>query len=443
MINQTSMLMQRRRNFASLHGGKSALKHRGDPQGVTSLVANGTAAPTFSRSGTRLVKRYVSGAWGFYEVADGVVPVGINANGDYVISCEESGNNYIWHSTDISNWNNSDCTTPSTITSPLYGIPAYAMVESSDAGDTAHLITSTASSTNPGSTTPQMIRCIVAEGDRRYIRWRIRPGGGNTTYLSTIDLRTGAFSEFGSSDSTIQDYGAEALGTFGGKNWWLFWVRYIENLNYRGDIGRVMLMYSSVNGLTASYTGDGSTCFYCAYADHQYGSNLTPFSSPIVTTTETGTRAADSFYFKGDDGNLGGVGSDKKGTLRLEIYPEDHPLNDDVMLFSLNDGGSTADEIKIYVDTDGYVNASFDAGGGTSRTVTGPEVDVLDGDSSGHTVQLSYEAGRAKIWVDGTAGTENTDIVAADIPDDIDRMQYGYFPIGDERFYNPPSWSAL
>ena len=77
------------------------------------------------------------------------------------------------------------------------------------------------------------------------------------------------------------------------------------------------------------------------------------------------------------------------------------------------------------------------------RTVDGPSIDVLDGDSEGHEIQLSYQHAKAQIWVDNTAGTQSTAVLAADIPDDIDRMQYGYIAIADERFYPEPEWRAI
>jgi len=179
--------------------------------------------------------------------------------------------------------------------------------------------------------------------------------------------------------------------------------------------------------------------YFCC-AGLRIGANS--ITSPIVTTTATVTRAADSFYFKGDDGNLGGVGSDKKGSLFLKsLIPGDITLGANLELAAINDGGDSGDEILLYADTSGHVNATITASGGTPRTVSGPAVDITDGIQ--HKIQLTWQAGRAKIWVDNTGGTENTDVVAADIPDTLDRINPGLALISDLRCYPVPQWGVL
>lgn len=438
IINQLDMLMGRRRIFPALHGGGagSILTHQGDPQGVTSLVAKGTATPTFSRSGTRRVRRYVSGAYGYYEVADGVVPVGINGNGDYVIDCNPSGVNYCLRSTDINNWSKSLCTTPSSVSGPLYGYQAYAFVESTDAGAESHYVdinNAAAGIDTTGKTCYSSV--IIGRGSRVKFELRVRQGT-STMILGRVNTTTHAVTD---SSAAVTATGYKPLLTFNGVEFFLYWFRFTGSSN--GTAIRNYIFSADIDGNTA-YQGVGATCFYVAYCGTEV--NVSSYSSPIITTTATVARNADVFYYKGDDGNLGGVGGAKKGTLRIKVFQDAITLGAARMLFAINDGGSAADEILLTAAaTTGYVSATITASGGTARTVTGPNINVLDGAAAGHVVQLSYQAGKAILWVDGTAGATNTDVVAADIPDDLDRMVYGYFPIdaGNEKFWTPPKWS--
>lgn len=156
------------------------------------------------------------------------------------------------------------------------------------------------------------------------------------------------------------------------------------------------------------------------------------YSSPIITTTASVTREADVLYYKADDGNIGGVGSDRAGTIQLKLHKASYTPAANQSLYTLNDGGSTADQIKIYTDSNGYVQAQFDATGGTQRTVAGPSTSVFN--NLPHQVSLTYRVGYAVLYLDGVAGTVNTALVQADIPINLDRLYYNTGLIAHHQF---------
>jgi len=406
----------------------------------------GTKAPTFSRSGPAFLRKETSGNIKYYLMGAGWPRVSklTDGNGDAFtgIEVEGSDSEYCAYSTDISNaaWYKGAVTTPSSINGPLKGSKAYAVVENVDGGDNFHSIASQAIAIDDPSGKDVWIILIVSPKVRPWSLVRINIDDGGTIYKLRcyLNLSTGAVGA--ELTGSIDEVRIKSIGTHGGESFNLIRLKVSLASSSAGDCS--LIIYPAIDNGDNNYQGDGSTCFYVAYAGLRIGTNLKEPSSPIVTTTATVTRAADTRYFKGDDGNLGGVGSDKKGSLFLKsLIPGDITLGANLELAAINDGGDSGDEILLYADTSGHVNATITASGGTPRTVSGPAVDITDG--AQHKIQLTWQAGRAKIWVDNTGGTENTDVVAADIPDTLDRINPGLALISDLRCYPVPQWGVL
>lgn len=151
-------------------------------------------------------------------------------------------------------------------------------------------------------------------------------------------------------------------------------------------------------------------------------------SSYRPTTTSTATRNKDQVQFKGDDGNLGGVGSDQRGTVECSILLPDHDVPAKSTIFALSDGGAAADSIELSVQADDEIDLSSAATAGNSgnTTVAG---DVADGII--HKLKAKWQVNNLVVAVNGTAGTPDTTI---DPPDDLDQIDMGQSYDGSTQF---------
>lgn len=374
------------------------------------------------------------GEFNYFDlVADETKPIGNSSLSLAHIACEPSESEICLYSNDPTNWFPSNVSTPSRLRGPVVGSHAYPIVE--DPNTSTHYILSPINVIGDTSGQTVWADIILAAATRTTVRATLIIGSG-TECSQTIDLANESFSKVTGNDLTYSNF--ETLGTFFGYTYKR--VRFAFT-STRGAGNSRMYLYSTI-GAAGTFAGSGTAGFVFAHAGIRIGTS--GFAcAPIITTSSTATKNADVFYYDADDGNIGGTGSDKKGTIRLHILTDQINFGANRTIFSLNDGGSSSDEVRLYIDSSGYVHSTITASGGTTRTVDGPETDILDGNAGGHYVQLTYEPGKAQIWVDKAAGAQNTDLLSADIPDEIDRMQYGYFPIDDERFYSRPVWRAI
>jgi hypothetical protein len=222
------------------------------------------------------------------------------------------------------------------------------------------------------------------------------------------------------------------------------WVRSLGNslyefsFSFAGEAASTCVLYFNAYSAAtvASWAGDGATVNMWLSAASLVAGDC-PQSYIDVPSTSTVTRNADSLYYKGDDGNLGGVGSNKRGLLKAKIKSiYAFTLAAAENIFTINDGGSTSDQITVWVDTSGYVNAKLNATGGSERTAIGPATNVLDGNP--HTIKVGWKTGGLKVWVDESPGSINGSVTVDDIPDDLDRInvEAGYTLKSEPRIYD-------
>lgn len=146
-----------------------------------------------------------------------------------------------------------------------------------------------------------------------------------------------------------------------------------------------------------------------------YPTSYTPTAAAAVI------REEDTLRYRGDDGNLGGVGSNRRGQINLKMLCEDYDATLAKRLVTLSDGGAAADQLYLRTAASDVLNAQSAATGGGAGSWVGT-TDVIDG--AVHDVQLPYKTdnlgpGR----VDGAAeGAADTD---CGMPDDIDRIGIG------------------
>jgi hypothetical protein len=177
----------------------------------------------------------------------------------------------------------------------------------------------------------------------------------------------------------------------------------------------------SSNGSSSNYSGgDGATvALWVANAQMEAGPERTSYID--VPSTSAVTRQADVLYFKGDDGNIGGVGSEEQGTIECDILLPNIDNPSAKSLLTLCDGGSADDQITLTGAADEALETRIvDA---TSETVNIQDAssDLFDGTK--HTVKAKWKVNSVSQYVDGAAdGTPDT---TCTIPDDIDQLLPG------------------
>lgn len=139
-------------------------------------------------------------------------------------------------------------------------------------------------------------------------------------------------------------------------------------------------------------------------------------TSLIETAGAAATRLKDQLQFKGDDGNLGGVGSEERATVEFMYLLPDTDAQADRHLLSLSDGGSSDDRINFYAKSDDtqsvYMKEATVEVVNTSNTG-----DVYDGDR--HRMRSEYTTNDFRMMLDGTDALQDT---ACAVVDNIDRV---------------------
>ncbi|MCP4640597.1 MAG: hypothetical protein GY851_09200 [bacterium] len=184
------------------------------------------------------------------------------------------------------------------------------------------------------------------------------------------------------------------------------------------DAGATTLYAHLMSGGNQTYNGDGSSGLHLWGCQVEVGTGHG--TSLVVTAGATATRLKCQERYVADDGNIGGVGSEKRGRLSFYFLFPDYDLPAAVSLATLSDGGAAADQIAVTVAAAGdAVTVTTAASGGDAGSVT-VAADVVD--NVRHRCVVSWIEDDLRLTVDGTTGTPDT---AVDIPDDIDRLDIG------------------
>lgn len=214
---------------------------------------------------------------------------------------------------------------------------------------------------------------------------------------------------------TIGDKGGIIkYGTMAGtNNWYRIWVTATQS--GAGSWNPQIVLKS---GGSNSYQGDGSNaCYICGWQVEATGLP----TSWVRTSGATATRIKDALRYKGDDGNLSGVGSDLRGTVRCNAYwpGGDHPAtgtSGDGCIISISDGGSINDRIQI------FHNRQDGVGGGAGGYAANFPASLSDGDH--HDIQHTWSNANLSVETRET-GTELVDSTTATIPNDLDHIEIG------------------
>ena len=128
---------------------------------------------------------------------------------------------------------------------------------------------------------------------------------------------------------------------------------------------------------------------------------------------------SDNLRFKGDDGNLGGVGSEKRNTIQCDILMSNVDTPTSRVYWALSDDGSGSERIYFYHDPTWEVPVLY-CGTVDLRLAT---TDCSDGIK--HNIKAVWETDFLRIYVDGVneGGTDTSTVV----PDDLNWIDIGQF----------------
>lgn len=130
------------------------------------------------------------------------------------------------------------------------------------------------------------------------------------------------------------------------------------------------------------------------------------------------TRLKDQLQAEGL-GNLGGIGSEKRGCIECDILFPNSDYSANCFLFDITDGGGAADRIVAFTAGSDVIAVTTAASGGSGGSANGV-TDVIDGVR--HRFRLSWQKDDLRNILDGVFEKRDS---AVDIPDDLDTMDIG------------------
>jgi hypothetical protein len=160
----------------------------------------------------------------------------------------------------------------------------------------------------------------------------------------------------------------------------------------------------------------GPLTFYWAQTQFTNSAQYEVTSDIGPTTTGSVTRAADVLVYKGDDGNLGGVGSEKMGTIEFDFVC-DASVTDYKRLLTLSDGGDTNNRLHIYI-YNGRIYALFVDGGVNQVSTAGITFNL----KVINRVKIVYSTNFFEFYLNGALEAYD---YACTITDDLDKINDG------------------
>jgi hypothetical protein len=386
--------------------------------GTWPLYARGTSAPTVcTRASAAYIDKYDegTGVTSLYYVgaewprlcrrqdASGRIVEG------YLSELESTNLEVYGHDITQASWIKVRATaTGDVVASPRRGDSMDRLTEDDTASNT-HAMQSPAYTPTSG---PTYVRSFIAKkGDR----WGIRVLMGCRTTNPTVDINL--------SDGSIENKHADLTVSVKAYDTDTYYCVIKVTSNKATATRDWFYILESAGG--ASYDGDSSSFPAGLYIDAVQLEQADWASSYIPTSGSTATRVKDQLYYKGDDGNLGGVGSNKSGTICADVLLPDHDLAASAYVATLSDGGSSNDRVALLLDASGVGDDGYafirSTEGGVQVDMRPQTLDMVDGDL--HTLKLAWRANLVEMLRDGAKATPDT--VCADMPNDLDRIDVG------------------
>jgi hypothetical protein len=200
------------------------------------------------------------------------------------------------------------------------------------------------------------------------------------------------------------------------ENWGNGWFRCIMVFTSTATGNTNMYIYIAEDDADPTFDGLNQDSLYLWGAQFEAGEYA---SSYIPTVAAAVTKLKDELTYKGDDGNLGGVGSERKGTSSCDLlFPNIDTVNNSTF-HALSDGGAAADQIGFRINSGDKARLNITSTGGE-----GAVIDTADTitDNVIHKIEAEWQVDFAATYDDRVQGNTDT---AVDISDDLDQIDVG------------------
>jgi hypothetical protein len=160
------------------------------------------------------------------------------------------------------------------------------------------------------------------------------------------------------------------------------------------------------------------------------------YEGPIYAPSNAATtRVGDKLEYTGDDGNLGGVGSEKQGTLDIDVLLPDLPAvctKGSSAFVELSDGGSHNDRLIPFRCNSNSQNPLIaTTAAGVAANTAAAAVSIYSGEK--HHMRALWDTSGVEQQIDG-ATDPSPRTAASDMPDNLDRVTVGgnYSSLNDQ-----------
>jgi len=383
--------------------------------GIYPQLAKGTALSTYARAATQVgqtyTDKYIGNARKLFK---------IGKNWPKIVKRKDANNN-IYYGYFGEGWGDQNLTWSENFTGANWtvtsGMVATYQGESPDFNNTVNsfiadsndLLHSISQATTANLTAQAWVSSIWAKkGDKNWI------------YLSNNTV-SNAYGYFDINSGVLGTIGAGAVGWI--EDWGDNWYRC--GLKFTGTAAAHTLVFApaEANG-DNTFAGSGITNDIYAFGSQIEASIEYP-STFLPTALASFSRGDEILRYKMDDGNIGGVGSDKKGTVLISgILKSNFNTASEVddYIFSLNDGGSSSDFIHGFYALNLSKNYSIIKSSEGSNNGLNVSKDVSNGVI--HSCRFSWDTDKQLITADSTT---NTSTAALTPPNDIDRFEVGQY----------------
>jgi hypothetical protein len=260
-----------------------------------------------------------------------------------------------------------------------------------DANNTSHGVSQVVTLT----AAQYVLSCFVRAGNKTWVQLFNSTVANCTAYFDVSNAVLGTVGA-GVIKAGVEDWGGGLMRV------WMSFTGTAAN--------HTMGCYSATADGGVSFSGDASTinthmgCF-------QVEVNVSYPSSYIITTTASATRAADVLQYTGNDGNLGGVGSNGKGVLLADVIGPSYPAGATELasrvIVETDAAGSANDSMKLEVGTNLNVLAETAKTGGNAGSDTAA-VSLMTG--SLVRAGLHYETNKLFAFGNSTTGPGDTSV---------------------------------
>jgi len=410
--NVAYLAMWKRAAWLDTHLQPTVARHRANLlQGVHPYMARGTATPTVqTRASVAHLDRVINGVTKYFHMGVGALRLSerVDKNGKRLKGYlpETQATNLITYSTTSEgNWTKQDAgdTTSTGVSSP-FGATAEGWI--ADATDGSHRRILTVTTTAAEHTFWGIFKSGLEDWVALY--------DSVSTVGRYFDLANGVLG------GVVTGAPTNSYIVNLGDGWWLCAIVYTTTA-----AARSAAVYPSEADGDSTYAGDGvNPSILFAHAQVEIGNYHT---SPIITDAGAAViREEDSLRFKGDDGNLGGVGSNKAGDAHARILlPNVNIAVGSGYIFNVSNGGSNNDRMSLFYNTSDVMRFVARAGGADVISLTGTSDPA---DNAVHDIEAKYQTADGDLLVDGAS--EDTDTSGTDMPDEQDRIDVGVASAG-------------